>query len=495
MDGLACLNLRKRAPGAFQVRLRVCTRVVRRLSIGTVVGVGLCALTLSSTFAQTPAAPAEANAAPLQLMQPSVPGQASAPPVTITLQDALQRAQKNSAEFLAVVSDGRSAHEDVVQARAERLPQLTHNWAYLNTMGNGKVSDGRFVTNDGVHIYQVWGILKQDLSANTIFGTSQNRASSAEALANARIEIARRGLGVTVTKNFYDLVIAQRKYATAQQAVEQARRFRDLTLSQERAGQGPHSDTIKAEIQSQQAEQAFDDANLAMGNARLNLAVILFPQLNENFTAVDDLESAPSLPGFPEVQDMAGKQNPDLRVATETLRESSLDVSSARAAFYPVVSVETDFGIQANAFALHSVRAAFPEEGVLPNLGYFLQINMNVPVWDWGSLRSKYHQAQYKQDQAKAVLSQTQRQLLTNLYTAYNEAMVARSAVEKSRRTADLATESLRLVNLRFQAGTSTALEVVDAQNTLIQTRNTYDDAQVRYRVSLANLQTLTGTF
>jgi outer membrane protein TolC len=48
---------------------------------------------------------------------------------------------------------------------------------------------------------------------------------------------------------------------------------------------------------------------------------------------------------------------------------------------------------------------------------------------------------------------------------------------------------------LRYQAGESTVLEVVDAQNTLITSRNAYSDAQVRYRVALANLQTVTGNF
>jgi outer membrane protein TolC len=38
-------------------------------------------------------------------------------------------------------------------------------------------------------------------------------------------------------------------------------------------------------------------------------------------------------------------------------------------------------------------------------------------------------------------------------------------------------------------------LELVDAQNTLNQARNAYDDGLARYRVALANLQTLTGTF
>ena len=73
--------------------------------------------------------------------------------------------------------------------------------------------------------------------------------------------------------------------------------------------------------------------------------------------------------------------------------------------------------------------------------------------------------------------------------------MTARAAVDTLRRASDLAAESLRLINLRYQAGESTALEVVDAQNTLVQTRNAYDDAQTRYRVAVANLQTLTGPF
>jgi outer membrane protein TolC len=57
-----------------------------------------------------------------------------------------------------------------------------------------------------------------------------------------------------------------------------------------------------------------------------------------------------------------------------------------------------------------------------------------------------------------------------------------------------MAAESLRLTNLRYQSGEATVLEVVDAQNTLTQASNAYDDGQVRYRVAMANLQTLTGS-
>jgi outer membrane protein TolC len=84
---------------------------------------------------------------------------------------------------------------------------------------------------------------------------------------------------------------------------------------------------------------------------------------------------------------------------------------------------------------------------------------------------------------------------VSELYATYDEAMVARTALEEARTTAELAAESLRLTNLRYTGGASPATEVVDAETALVTARNAYADAQVRYRTLLANLQTFTGNF
>jgi outer membrane protein TolC len=463
----------------------------------TIFAVGL---TLAFAF-RVPQAAAQAMApstgaeSSVQLVQPSGPGQ-STPPITVTLQDALERARKNDPQFLGAVSDAKSAGEDRIQARAALLPSVHASAQYLGTQGNGgSISDGRFVTNDGIHVYRAWGVFHQDLSPSTFMATGYHRASAAEALAKAKAEIARRGLTVAVTKNFYALLVAQRKYATAQLGLDQAKHFFDITTAAEREGQSPHSDAVKAEIQYRLQQQAFTEAKLTMEDNRLTLAVMLFSTFNENFTAVDDLDSALALPAFQEVQRMAEKENPDMRVALETQREAQLDVTAAKTAFLPTLVVDTDYGIEANCFALRCARASFPDIGVVPNLGYFATVVMDIPVWDWGTLRSKLHQAQYKQQQAKVQLSLAQRTLISELYATYNEAAIARSSIDEARRTSELAAESLRLINLRYTGGASTASEVVDALNTLVTARNAYDDAQARYRTALATLQTLTGNF
>jgi outer membrane protein len=445
-----------------------------------------------SAQAATPAPGAE----PSDIKFIQAPGSEQATPTTVTLADALERARKLDVTYLGSIYDAKSAHEDRTQARNAMLPTITESTQYLGTQGNGgKISDGRFVTNDGIHVYREWGVYHQDLSPGLLMGTAYTRAKAAEALAKAKSEIARRGLAVTVTKAYYGLVVAQRKYATAQAGLDQTKRFMDITQQLERQGQAPHSDAVKAEIQYRIQKQAFDEARFGMEDTRLTLAVILFPNFNENFTVVDDLDSAPALPPFPDIQAMAEKENPDMRVALETVREADLDVRLAKTAFLPTLTVDTDYGIEANCFATRCARAAFPDIGVVPNVGYFLTAALNIPVWDWGTLRSKLHQAEYKQQAARAQLSLAQRTRVSELYATYDEAMVARTALDEARTTAELAAESLRLVNLRYQGGASPATEVVDAETTLVTARNAYADAQVRYRTLLTTLQTFTGTF
>jgi outer membrane protein TolC len=433
------------------------------------------------------------TAPPLTLVGPEGP---AAAPLIITLQDALERAKQNDVTFRSAVADAAVAAADRVQAKASMLPTISATTQYLGNSPtpNNVLPNGRFVSLDGVNMYRAWGVLHEDLSASVLTGAALRRAGAAEVAATQKVEVARRGLALTVTRSYYALVTAQRRYATTQQGVQQAQRFLTTTRQQEQLGQVARADTIKAEIAFQQQQQAFRDAFVTMDNARLALAVLLFPTLNENFSVVDDLATVPALPTFNDVRQQAARNNPDVGAAEATLRAAGYDIAIARSALYPSLSVEGVYGIEANQFALHSIVVDRPEVGKIPTPGYFVTLNLTVPVWDWGGLRSKIHQAEARERQATVILSQTQRQLLANLYSMYNESQAAKTALDDLQHVSDLAAESLRLISLRYDAGESTALEVVDAQNTLVQARNAHDDAQVRYRVSLAELQTLTGS-
>jgi len=160
----------------------------------------------------------------------TTPGAPSNAPLTLTLQDALERAKANSPQFQAAVTALGLAHGDKVQARAATLPNVNYTMAYINTQGVG-VATGvaappttpRFVANNGVHEYIAQGVFSQALSGGLV--ADYRRTAALEAAARARQEIASRGLVVTVVGAYYGYLVAQRKYATEQQAFAEAERF------------------------------------------------------------------------------------------------------------------------------------------------------------------------------------------------------------------------------------------------------------------------------
>jgi outer membrane protein TolC len=192
---------------------------------------------------------------------------------------------------------------------------------------------------------------------------------------------------------------------------------------------------------------------------------------------------------------MAAHENPQIRAALSTLRAAEIDVQITREAFLPTLSLDLVYGIEANAIQLRSTYVANPEKGPVPTLGYSLDAVLTVTVWDWAARKSKARQVEFRREQARVELSATQRELIKNLQAAYHEAEAARDQRDLLRQVSDLASESLRLNNLRYQAGEATVLEIVDAENSLIQARNGLVDGEVRYRVAIANLQALTGHF
>lgn len=415
-------------------------------------------------------------------------------PLTVTLQDALQRARGNDPQFRSAVTDLGLAREDRVQARAGLLPGVSYNNSFIYTEGTGPQPNcavtstctaSRFVANNGVHEYISQGNAHEAVSLTNF--ADYRRSSALLAAARAKAEIATRGLVVTVTQAYYGLVIAQRKYATAQRAATEAQRFLKISQDLQHGGEVARADVVKASIQAQQQQRDLQEAQLDMQRSHLDLAVLIFSDWNENFSVVDDLQTPEPLPGFADIEAAGKKNNPELRAALAAFTAANHEVTAAWGGLLPSLSVDYFYGIDSNKFAIRT-------DG-MRNLGYSAVASLQIPIFSWGSDRSKLKQAELRRDQAHVELSHEQKLLLSHLRQFYEEASTARAEMESLASSADMAAESLRLTNLRYQAGESTVLEVVDAQNTFTLARNAYDDGQMRYRVAVANLQTLTGSF
>ena len=439
--------------------------------------VGVCWLFLSHS---AKAQEAGASAKPLAAQESS-----QSPPGSIqrlTLQEALALARKNSVQFQSAVTDSAIARQDRWQAGAALLPSVVYNNEALYTQVNQ--NGVKFIANNAAHEYVSQANIHESIDLAGV--SSFRKASALAAAAKARAEIASRGLVVTVVQDYYSVAAAQQKLAAAQKASEEGDSFLKVTQELEKGGEVAHSDVIKAEIQAQERRRQMLEAQLGLLNARLDLAVLIFPQFNENYEVADDLHAAVPLPTLGEVQKQAARENPNVRAALEAARATSADVTGARAGYLPSLSFDYWYGIDAAQFAVNGPNG-------VSNLGSAAAATLNIPIWNWGSTQSRIKQAELRRTQAQRELSLAQRKLLAEIKSQYAEAETALNELGGLERSAELAADSLRLTTLRYKGGEATVLEVVDAQTTNAQASAAYQDGAVRYRVALANLQTLTG--
>ena len=416
----------------------------------------------------------------LAAQQPPSPGV-----VSISLEDAIKRAQSSSTAFAASNTDAQVAQSERTIARSALLPNVVYHNQYLYTQGTGAPNSFRFIANNAVHEYVSQGSVTETIGGAAL--ADYRRSTAEAAAARARLEVARRGLVVTVVGNYYGVFAADAKLAVARRALDEANHFGSITGKRESNGEVAHADTVRADLQIQQRQRELNDAKLAADRARLDLGVLLFSDPATPYTLSTTIDPLPALPPRSEIETAAKANNPDLKAAMESLHAAQLGVTSARFGYLPDLALNYSYGIDSAQFAVHAPDGS-------RNLGYSASVTLDIPVWDWFATHSKVHESAVRREQARIELTATQRQLIASLRESYQEAQISLDQMQLLDKSVQSARESLRLTNLRYTSGEGNVLEIVDSENTLVQAETSRADGAARYFNALATLQTLTGS-
>lgn len=436
---------------------------------------------------------------PVPAPQPVQAAKASAVPAPITLDEAIARARANAPAFANAVAQARNAKLDQAIARSGLLPNAVYNNQFIYTQGGAGLitnpvkaqdpalratSAPRFIANNAVHEYVSQASVTETLGLQQFNAVS--KASASLAVASADLEVASRGLVASVVGLFYAAATADRRVAVAERAASEAEGLTKLTQQREQAREVAHADVVKAQLQQQQRERDVADAKVNAEKARLELAVLLFPDPRTPYTLKTPESPAP-VPGRADVEAAVAKDNPELRSALASAHLADVNVTAAKLAYLPDLSLNYSYGIDAAQFARYN-------ELGNQNLGYSATATLNIPLWDWFATRDRVRQSEITRSAAKVALSNTQRQLIATLEEDYSEVVTAHDQLQSLDQSVATATESLRLERLAYSAGEALILDVVDAENSLTTAEIAREDGFVRYETALAELQTLTGT-
>lgn len=365
-------------------------------------------------------------------------------------------------EALRDSSDLRLAVERVDLARAQYGLERANRWPTLALSGSATRQrlpgidpqenvigeNGSFALANPAWEIDLWGKL-----ADRSEGARQ-RLLASEATAQA----VRTSLVAQVATAFLELLELDNQLAISRQTLDSRRHGLRLANARFAEGIASQLDVRQAESLLAGTEVALADQERRLRQTENALAVLLGrppgPIARHSRLAELPLPQA-ALAGLP--ADLLLRR-PDIRAQEHVLRAASADVSAARKAFLPSLSLTTLVG-----FASPELSQLFTGD----RYAWSVQPALSLPLFTGGRLRSALDASEAQQriavEQYKATVRQAFREV-SDALVAFEQASRQREA---GRQVAQANRERLRLTNARYLSGIASYFEILDAERQL----------------------------
>ncbi len=299
-------------------------------------------------------------------------------------------------------------------------------------------------------------------------------------LANRNVQISekhfdesRLELRAEVIRGYYDYLAARDGLVLARERVELARQFVDKVEIRRRVGEAPAIEAVRAGVELAQAQNQLQEKQSALKAAAARLNSTLGHTAQSGLIVADSLRYQPVDVSLQEVRQHARNNHP-------LLLESQLWVDAA--------------GISRN-LAWGSLLPDFKVSLFRQNIGgdpdfYGAEIGLQIPLWFVFRQRGEIQQAGATLAIQKNLHSAERLKLLTEIDEAYAHFHAAKKQLENFRATLlQQADEVYRIALRSYEQGEVGYLQLLEAQKTLIEVRQSYIDALARYYTALAALE------
>lgn len=272
----------------------------------------------------------------------------------------------------------------------------------------------------------------------------------------ANRDAAHLALVSSVAKAYFNERYAQEAMALAQRVLKTREVTYDLSKLRHKAGVISAIDLRQQEALIESAKADYANAVQAREQARNALATLI------NQPLPDDLpQGLPLSRQFKISRLPAGLSSdvllnrPDVRAAEFALKQANANIGAARAAFFPSISLTGSLG-----FGSTELDNLFKGGNRMWSFGP----SINLPIFNWGTNKANLDVAKLRQQAQVAAYEGA----VQSAFRDVSNALVAREQLDKSyhalSRQSRAYGESLRLINLRYKHGVSSALDLLDAE-------------------------------
>jgi len=481
--------------GLAAARLSALSRPVRWLPVRWLVG--LCLVASSAGCILTRDLPVPALDVPDSYRAAKLTGPQDAPPPldwwrgfgSPELTDLMEEAQKVNLDIAASVALIAQADAQARIAGAPLLPTLAASGpgnlgqeSYSRVSGsslNGLSTGGRETVNystslSASYIVDFWGQYHDAAQAaeQTTIADRYNR------------EVVALTTLTSVATAYFQVLASQDRIRTAESNIASAARVLDAIQQRFKAGTGTDLDVAQQESVLANQRAAVPPLRQTL-EQNINALAILVSRPSERLQVKGGSMNRITVPRVtPGLPSELLTQRPDIRSQEAQLASATANVGSARAQFFPSISLTGAGGYQSAALS----------QLIQPHATFFnLVASINQPIFDGGVILGNFENMKAIQDQ----MLQTYRKSVVQAFSDVDNALIAiRETTNKLRLQRVVVSASQRAFQLseqQLKAGTADMVTVLNTQLTLFQAEDVLWQAQLAQLLAVVSMYQALG--
>ena len=392
---------------------------------------------------------------------------------------------------------GRAAQEGVAAARenigiahSHFYPQVSLSGSYRRWESHAFLPDG--LRSDMASAPATVGPT-DDWSAGAaasfyLFDSGRRRAQLLAAKSQLGVQQAeqdavKQDIAMNVHHAFYSLLAAQESLQVARENSERTADHLRLTQDRKSAGMAVQADVLRAQVEVADRRLAIVHAEHGVRVARgnLNLAMGLPAEMPVEIADAAAASSTPLEPGkLADDLTAAMEQRPELRMALNRVAAARSGVSAAKSEFGPSLKTEARYGWRDTEFT--------PE-----NKDWLVGVGVELPLFTGFSRTHQLQRARHELAKAEALVRQLALTVRQEVWDAHSRVQEAIEALDAAEALVASARESQRLSRQRFEAGTNTITDLLDAEAAQARAESLQVKARWSYFISWTALNRAIG--
>lgn len=398
---------------------------------------------------------------------------ASAPPESLTIEQAAAEAVENNLALMAERANIAIANARVLAARLRPNPVVSVAGDHLDLLGTGFNEENAA----GPPEYSVRTDFLLERAGKRRYRIEE--AEAARSVAELQFLDAVRGKILEVQNACVDAYLANASLELARQSLDSLNQVVGLNVVRVRAGDIAEVELVRSRLAAAQFEATVRQAELRLRAALTRLQVLLSrPVVSRPPAITGELRRDKSVPGLEELQRQARELRPDLRALYRGLERSQADLR------LQIAQGKVDY----------TVGSEYRRQQGIAGKGNSLGFFFNVPLPLFNRNQGEIERARQEERQLQLRIRALESSLAGEVEGAYQQLLAARDLLDSIEgKMVGQARMVRETTEYSYRRGEASLLELLDAQRAFNDTMQSHNEARAEYARSLYLLDSVSG--